>query len=206
MSLDTLANVKTRLGITTTADDALLGLLQDSADAFVAEYCGRDFGGGTFTEYFAGAVNVLRLRNYPVSSVTSVKADRLNVFDSTSLVPTTDYIVDPDRGLIFHRYGPFVVGDAVGRALLVGSNATPRAVQVVYVTNAYVPSDVKEAYAELVGHWYRHMKTLIATQYENVTEQKAGAATVIFNKGQIAGLPLPPDVPRLLGPYRDQVI
>ena len=54
MSLDTLANVKARLGITSSADDTLLGLLQDSADQAVANYCNRDFAGGTFTEYHSG--------------------------------------------------------------------------------------------------------------------------------------------------------
>jgi integrase len=54
MSLDTLANVKARLGVTSSADDTLIGLLQDSGDTVVANYCNRDFAGGTFTEYFPG--------------------------------------------------------------------------------------------------------------------------------------------------------
>jgi hypothetical protein len=54
MALDTLANVKARLGITTSADDTLIGLLQDSADAAIANFCNRDFAGGTFTEYHPG--------------------------------------------------------------------------------------------------------------------------------------------------------
>jgi hypothetical protein len=195
MSLDTLSNVKSRLGIATSADDALLDLLRDSADDFVAEYCGRDFEAGTFTENHAGEVNVLRLRNYPVASVTSVKADRSLSFGSTTLVSATDYIVDPDRGMIYHRCGPFVAGDP-----------SPQAVQVVYVTSAAVPNDVKEAYAALVGHWYRHAKTQIAAQFHNVTQQTLGSTTAIFAKDQIAGLPLPHDVARLLSPYRDPVL
>jgi hypothetical protein len=195
MSLDTLSNVKSRQGIATSADDALLDLLRDSADAFIAEFCGRDFEAGTFTEYHQGEVNVVPLRNYPVSSVTSVNADRLGVFGSTTLVPATDYIVDSTRGLIYKRRGLFIIG-----------GMAPRAVQVVYVTSAAVPNDVKEAYAELVGHWYRHAKTQIAAQHQNITVQKIGATTAIFAKDQIAGLSLPPDVTRLLTPYRDLVI
>ncbi len=195
MSLDTLANVKSRQGIATSADDALLDLLRDSADAFIAKYCGRDFEAGTFTEYYPGEIKVLRLRNYPLASVTSVKADRLNEFASTTLVPTSDYIINLESGLIHHRDGPFIIGDP-----------SPRAVQVVYVTTAAVPGDVKEAYAVLVGHWYRHMKTQIAAQHQNITMQKFGATTAIFAKDQIQGLPLPPDVARLLSPYRDPVM
>ena len=68
MSLDTLANVKARLGITTAADDTLLGLLQDSADAAVDNYCNRDFAGGTFTEYFPGGSEFVPLRNFPIAT------------------------------------------------------------------------------------------------------------------------------------------
>ena len=38
MSLDTLANVKLRLGITTSADDTLVSALMDSADEWVAQW------------------------------------------------------------------------------------------------------------------------------------------------------------------------
>jgi hypothetical protein len=44
---------------------------------------------------------------------------------------------------------------------------------------------------------------MIAAQYQNVTQQTFGDATAIFAKGQIAGLPLPDDIARLLGPYRE---
>ena len=50
MALDTLANVKTSLLISGTADDAVLTRLMDAAEAFVADYTGRAFAGGTFTE------------------------------------------------------------------------------------------------------------------------------------------------------------
>jgi Phage gp6-like head-tail connector protein len=75
MSLDTLANLKARLGITTSADDTLLGLLQEAADAAVANYCNRDFAGGSFTEHFPGGSDFVHLRNFPVDAVTSVKLD-----------------------------------------------------------------------------------------------------------------------------------
>lgn len=195
MSLDTLANVKTRQGITTSADDALLDLLRGSADVWIAGYCGRDFEPGTFTEYFSGEAMVLRLRNYAVSSVTSVKADREQVFGSATLVPATDHIVDSIRGMIHHRLGPFIAGEP-----------SPRGVQVIYVTTAAVPNDVKQAFAVLVGHWYRNAKTQVASQHINVTQQTLGSVTSIYAKDQVAGLPLPPDVTRLLSPYRDPMM
>jgi hypothetical protein len=49
---------------------------------------------------------------------------------------------------------------------------------------------------------YRHVKTMVASNYQNVTQQTFGDATAIFSKDQIAGLPMPPDVFRLLAPHR----
>src|SRR5262245_66647104 len=108
MSLDTLANVKARLGITTSADDTLLGLLQDSADQAVANHCNRDFEGGTFTEYHSGGSEFVHLRNFPVTSVTSVKVDATRAFGSETVVSAADYVVHIDRAAIQSVAGPFL--------------------------------------------------------------------------------------------------
>ncbi len=191
MSLDTLANVKLRLGVTTSADDTLLSALMDSSDQFVANFCGRDFAGGTFTEYHPGGSAFVFLRNYPVQSVTGVNVDPAYAFGADTTVPATAYVVHADRGVIESLAGPFLPCPA------------PRAVQVVYATaTGAVPADVREAYALLVGHWYRHVKTQAAAGFCDVTQQTVGDTTTIFAKDQVAGLPLPPDVTRLLGQYR----
>jgi uncharacterized phiE125 gp8 family phage protein len=196
MSLDTLANVKLRLGITTSADDSLLTALMDSADEWIAGICQRDFAGGTFTEYHPGGGAVVFLRNYPVQSVTSVKVDPAYAFGAETTLPATAYVVHTDRGVIESLAGPFLPG-----------RPAPRAVQVVYATaTGAVPADVKEAYALLVGHWYRHVKTQQAAGFENVTQQTFGGMTAIFAKDQINGLPLPPDIRLLLAPYRVPLI
>jgi uncharacterized phiE125 gp8 family phage protein len=193
MSLDTLANVKVRLGITTSADDTLLSALMDAADVYVAGFCGRDFEGGSFTEYAPGGESFVFLRNYPVQSVTSVKADPAYGFGAATVVPTTAYVVHTDRGVIQSLVGKFAHG--------------PRTVQVVYaVATGAVPADVKEAYALLIAHWYRHVKTQVAAEFQDVTQQTFGDTTAIFSKDQIAGLPIPSDVPLLLGAYRAPAI
>jgi uncharacterized phiE125 gp8 family phage protein len=208
MSLDTLANVKLRLGITTSADDTLLSALMDSADQWVAAYCERDFGGGTFTEYHPAGGTLVVLRNYPVQSVTSVKVDPAYGFGPETALPPTAYVVHTDRGVIQSLTGPFLPGlpglPVCGVPPWAGS---PRAVQVVYATaTGAVPADVKEAYALLAGHWYRHVKTQVAAGFQNVTQQTFGGATAIFAKDQIAGLPLPEDIRRLLAPYRTPLL
>ena len=77
----------------------------------------------------------------------------------------------------------------------------PRVVQVVYTTaTGQVPADVKAAYARLVGHWYRKVKTEAASNFQNVAQQKYGDTFVIFDGDSRTGLP--PDVVALLAPYR----
>ena len=78
----------------------------------------------------------------------------------------------------------------------------PRVVQVVYATaTGAVPNDVKEAYARLVGHWYRKLKTDVASNFQNVAQQKYGDTFVIFG-GDSVGAGMPRDVTDLLAPYR----
>src|SRR5437763_9436817 len=108
MSLDTLANVKARLGITTSADDSLLTLLQDAADAWVDGHCQRDFVGGTYTEYHPGHSAFVFLRNYPVTAVTSVKVDPAYGFGAATVLAATAYVVHTDRGVIQSLCGPFL--------------------------------------------------------------------------------------------------
>jgi hypothetical protein len=188
MSLDTLANVKTRLGITGSGDDSLLSLLQDSADRFIANYCERDFEGGNFTEQHAGGSEFVHLRNYPVSSVTSVKVDPSYGFGAETVIPSTAYVVHSDRGVIQSIAGNWLDG--------------PRVVQVVYATaTSAVPNDVKEAYARLIGHWYRMVKTEAAAGHQNIQQQKLGDTFVIYGPGG-ERLGVPEDVAALLAPYR----
>jgi uncharacterized phiE125 gp8 family phage protein len=208
MSLDTLANVKTRLGVSSSADDGLLSALMDSADDFVAGYCGRDFGGGTFTEYHSGDSPVVVLRNYPVQTLTSVKVDPSYGFGAETLRPATSYVVHADRGVIQSLIGPFLPTGCPVPALATSPwQRAPRVVQVVYSTaTSAVPADVRQAYTLLIGHWYRHVKTQIASGFQNVLRQSAGGVTVTFARDQIAGGVLPADLPRLLGPYRTPLL
>jgi Phage gp6-like head-tail connector protein len=206
MSLDTLANVKTRLGITTSADDALLTLLMNSADQWVSNYCGRDFGGGTYTEYHPGGSEFVHLKNFPVQSVTTVNVDPGYAFGSSTVVSPSAYVVHPERGVIQSLVGPFA--PHLDRQGLVNSHVYnwtkgPRVVQVVYVVaSAAVADDILEAYALLVGHWYRQVKTQVSLGFINVSQQGAGELLATYRAEQIAGLPLPPDIKVLLAPYR----
>jgi hypothetical protein len=203
MSLDTLANIKSRLGITSSSDDTLLGLLQGSADQLINNYCNRNFEGGTFTEYHPGGSEFLLVRNYPLTSITSIKVDSTHQFGSETLISPSSYVVHEDRGVIQSLIGPLLPGNHSG---LVNSNLRiwtkgPRMVQVIYTTNTNsVPTDVKEAYSRLVGHWYRRVKTESASNFQDVRQHKFGDTFVIYGSGNPSGLPQ--EAIDLLAPYR----
>ncbi len=202
MSLDTLANVKTRLGISGSSDDSLLSLLQDSADKFVANWCERDFEGGTFTEYHPGGSEFVHLRNFPIASVTSVKVDPNYAFGSDTVISSSSYVAHTDWGVIQSLAGPFLPRSRQG---LVNSEIRiwtrgPRVVQVIYtVATSAVPNDVKEAYARLIGSWYRRVKTESSVSFIDVKEQDFGDMSVVY-----AAAPdgVPAEVLELLAPYR----
>jgi hypothetical protein len=204
MSLDTLANVKTRLGITTTADDTLIALLQTSADSWIANYCGRDFVGGAYTEYFPGNTEFLTLVNFPVISVTSVNVDPAQVFGSNTIIDPSTYVVHSERGVIQSKVGPFVA--PYRNPGLVNSDRaiwsrSPRAVQVIYSTaTGNVPNDVKEAYAQIINHWYCQVKTQVATNFQNLEELKID--DMVYRFDPPAQLPIPAEIERLLAAYR----
>ncbi|MCE9531643.1 MAG: phage head-tail connector protein, partial [Planctomycetes bacterium] len=186
-SLDILAHVKSRLGISGSGDDTLLGLLQDSADKFIENWCDRDFAGGTFTEYHPGGSEFVFLRNFPVASITSVKVDPGYTFGSETLLASSAYVVHLEGGAIESLGGPFY--------------PAPRVVQVVYtVATGQVPDDIKEAYARLVCHWYRQVKTESGSNFLNVAQQKFGDTFQIFNNS--GGDAIPKEVRGMLMPYR----
>jgi hypothetical protein len=206
MSFDTLANIKTRLGISTTMDDAVLTLLQNSSERWISNYCGRDFGGGTYTEYHPGGTEFLHLRNFPVQSVTSVNVDPGYVFGAGTIVSATAYVVHLERGVVQSLVGPFA--PHVDRQGLVNRHVHnwtqgPRVVQVVYTVAAGpIADDILEANAQLIGHWYRRCKTQSGLGFVNVSTQKVGEFQSSYRPQQVAGLPVPPDVYALLAPYR----
>jgi len=210
MSLDTLANVKTRLGIAVSTDDALLGLLQDSADAWIANYTGQNFLGGSFTEYFPGNSEFLQLANYPIVAITNVNVDPQQVFNSSTIIDPTTYVVHLERGVIQSIVGPFVARPR--RFPLVNADVdswtrSPRAVQVTYSTaTGAVPNDVKAAYATLVGAWYREVKTEVATSFQNVDQQRVGDVSTVYRRDDKVLPTVPPEVIRLLVPYRTPVV
>jgi uncharacterized phiE125 gp8 family phage protein len=195
--IDTLANVKTSLLISGTADDAVLSRLIDAADGYIADFTGRDFAGGTFTETHPAGRGVVFLRNYPVTAVTSLKVDSARAFGSETTWTADRYVIHADRGVVESVCGPFLPPRRGRR------DDWPGALQVVYATaTGAVPAAVQQAFCELVGHWYRFVKTAADQDYQMMTLRVDGSGEKDWPWSLAAGEPLPPGVLQLLQPYR----
>lgn len=193
--IETLANVKASMLISGSGDDALLTWLMAAADGYVSELTGRNFDGGAFTEAHPAGRAVLFLRNFPVASVTSVKVDAARAFGSDTVRAASTYVLHADRGVIESLTGPFLSPR--------GRDDWPAAVQVVYATaTGAVPGAVKEAFAQLVGHWYRQAKTFSGQEYQMLMERADGTDAKAWPWSVTGGLKMPPGVRELLDPYR----
>jgi len=195
--IDTLANVKTSLLISGSSDDAILNRLLDAADGFIAEFTARDFTGGTFTETHTAGRSLVFLRNYPVTSVTSLKVDSSRQFGSETVRSTDTFVVHADRGVIESVCGPFLTPRDGHR------DDWPAALQVVYDTaTSAVPVAVKQAFCELIGHWYRFAKTSADQEYQMLVTRVDVNGEKDWPWSIAAGEPLPQIVLQLLAPYR----
>lgn len=91
-----LADLKTILAITSTGEDARLTLIKDAVEAWAKRYCGRDFLVTTYTEYQDGDDSQsVRLDQRPIISITSINSDPARLFTDASLIPSSDFILDP---------------------------------------------------------------------------------------------------------------
>ena len=191
MPLDTLANVKTALTVTASTDDALLTRLMDTAESFIAQYTGRDFNGGPFTETHPGGSPLLFLHNFPVATVTTLRVDANRQFGGETARDAATFVVHADRGVVESLTGPFLSGD------------WPAAVRVTYTTaTGAVPAAVKDAFAQLVSHWYRQAKTAKDQEFQMLFQRIDGTGTKSWPWELARGLKLPPGALQLLHPFR----
>jgi hypothetical protein len=177
--IDTLGNVKQLLHVTATDDDPMIEQLQTIADEVIHQSCGRIFTGGTFTETFSGSERTLFLKNYPVASIVSLTVD--------GVARTSDtYTLFADRGVLVTR----------GRSF--GSDG-----EIVYTTAANaVPPSICRAYADLIGEWYRHAKTMSHLGQLNVISRNENGIETRYLNGTTR-LAIPKAVQDVLELFRE---
>ena len=138
--LTTLQDVKDWLGLSSTADDALLARLIASASRFIESWVGRTITSVTYTETFNGDGHArLVLPNYPVTAVSSVTIDGSPIPAAAPAAP---------NGYLFDALVLYLNGYAFARGV---QNVT-----VVYTAGyASVPPDLAQACIELVALRYK---------------------------------------------------
>lgn len=103
MAIVTLSDYKTWAGITGTGDDTRLQVVIDSAHAALRRYCGRSLTNGfesaTRTEDYLSDTGELQLREWPVTSITSITPiDASNNLGTA--IDSTAYRVDLRTGIV----------------------------------------------------------------------------------------------------------
>lgn len=172
MAVITTAQYKTYAGITGTASDGVLDVIIPGGQAMAERWLGYAFDTGTRTERYSGPIdsNVIRLKGYPVTSITSVKryssvAD-YETIDSTTYTyeasTSSLYLPGCSRGgslITFDNWGPTLEGADLGVA--------PRFVEgfnnylVVYVSGySSMPADLQMA-------MYKFVDALFADRRDN---------------------------------------
>lgn len=159
MALITTAEYKAAAGYTGSGYDSRIAIAIGVVERFVRAYCGRDRAAGfeeaTWTEYLDGdGGETIKLREWPVSSITSVKfRESATAFGTAEA--SSSYYVDPstdNRGLVFRAGG---LGSWEVEARTACWPKGRRNIEVVY-TGGYstVPDDLKNACYELVSAWF----------------------------------------------------
>ena len=202
--LTSVANIKTHAGITTSADDALLATLLESAEALLRNYCNRPDGWtqAAFTETLDGAgVNTFTVRNTPVAA-SPAPVVKVTYGTSQQTINAARYRFDPEVGefrYIASRVMMFEYGEDNGdvREDPAWSEGFQN-IEVEY-TGGYssIPADLAQAaieatlwqYYDRTGNKGMQAETHGAYNYQRWTPQPGGP-------------PLPPSVTVLADPYR----
>lgn len=187
MSLTTSANVKEKLGISGSGDDALIANDILRADALIDSVLNRTIEQATFTEYYDGTgTKYLDLREGPISSVTSVSTITYDTAgnETATALNAGDYFVHGDEtswllpGWLESNGSVFCTGQ--------------RNYKVVYVAGfATVPSDIEAAALHCII-WWRNKRTDTASESHD-----AGQGLRSFRGEQ----ELIEDLRRMLAPY-----
>ena len=215
-TIDTRANVKTRLGISGSTDDALLDLLLETADKQITDHVGgRTFPASpaAITEYHPGGIIYLQVRRPPIASVTSIKVDSTYVWTGiTSLVENTDFrVVSSAAGIVASLNGQWLnrnLARESPKALdsLPHWTDSPGVVEIKYSGDGPADDQVKQAFALQVLHHYQIMKREVAAGYKDFAFQSDGTNQYQRSKQSEADLlataGMPAIVQALLARYR----
>ena len=147
-ALTSLATAKTVLSIPTLdiTQDSRVERLINASSGFIEKQTDRLLKTQTITEFHDGRrFDRLILRQWPISSITSLRLDNSSVFtDPSTLVDTTEYVLENDQELVLLS-SIFPIGN--------------KNIKIVYVAGYItVSSDLEDACLKLI-QWWEKMET-----------------------------------------------
>ncbi len=192
--LTTLAAVKAELGITDTADDALLQTYIDQASAMIERFCGRWFGKATYRETLAGyGTSRLLLSCTPIVQVIMIECDGALV---------TDYLVeDADAGILYRdggwawspKTGGYIERHPVAGAERLNYVITYEAGYILPENaGSNLPADIQRACIDLVKVRYAER-----SRDPSITSERLGDWQASYSTDSIT-----PQVVQILAPWR----
>lgn len=153
VALITLAQAKTFLKITASDEDQLLCDFISRAGDFANTYTGRHLKSKEWTEYYDGDGSaILQVRNYPITTLTSLNDDSLRTWTSaTDKDVSADVMLDGPAGIIrlWNNGGRFLRGRGNVRVVYTAGYKD--------ATNNLVPYDLQEASLLIVMHTYKRV-------------------------------------------------
>lgn len=140
-----LADMKAYMKVTASSDDALITGMLSAATLWGENYTGKDFRANTWDLFLDEFEERIRLPRAPVASITSVQHIVSTVL--TALSSTVYYL---KKSL---QFAEVLLVD--GQAWPTNTDVREQAVQVRFVTTAYVDVDlVALAIKQHVAYWY----------------------------------------------------
>lgn len=133
---------------TETEDAAIIEELITAVSIWCNTYTGRDLLSREHTEYYDGTGDdELYVRNYPITTLTSVHIDSDREYNDDDLIDAGDLVTYDNAGLIVYVDGDFGTGR--------------QSVQVVYTAGyalADVPHDLKVAALDQIKFMYKRWR------------------------------------------------
>ena len=183
--LTATADIKSMLAITSSAQDTLIALIKEQAEAWVKRFCGRDFVVTSYTEYYDGdGTAFLRVNQRPIVSITSIYSDPARLFEAASLIPSDDIIDEDAKSLRLGHVQLFQY------KFLKGKLST----KIVYSAgHSTIPTDLSMA-----------VKLIICKQFKIITKGMFAEAVQQVGDMQITLTPdaFPKDAMQIIRSYR----
>lgn len=162
-------DLKTELDISGTDSDTLLDLLASSVESLWDDLTERIWFTGSYTEIHNGREfsNRLFLKNFPVTSITSIHDDTDRVYGDDTLIDSEDYSYDPDTGIVY--YDSYF-------------NKWNQNIQVIYgagYTVSNIPKGIKQILVRQACHWFSQADK---KKWDKSSQSTKEGGTVAFTK------------------------